>query len=214
PWPYLASSFSLALQELDPLFELFAARKGIARRRGNRGCAILGLVSCVDRDFLERPARLARTMSEVVAEIMKGHVGNELPFLVASLTFELRPEMLNAPFGEVVRTPVLSQPGRALAGEDIHTLRITIIIMWFCWREVVVEGSPSHIVQIKCVGLAPFGIDQGNAACPLIDGTLIQTQSSDLTDAQPCPVAKSKDGGKTGDGMLLHHRFEHKALLF
>src|SRR6266699_4002574 len=92
--------FHLALQELDPLFELFAARQGIARRRGNRGCAIFGLVSCVDRDFLERPAGLARTMSEVVAEIVKGHVGDELPFFVASLTFELCPQMLNAPLGE------------------------------------------------------------------------------------------------------------------
>src|SRR5258708_356694 len=151
-------------------------------------------------------------MGKVVAEIMKGHVGDELPFFVASLTFELRPEMLNSPFGKVVRTPVLPQPGSALAGEDIHTLRITIIIVWFCWREVVVEGSPGHIMQIECAGLAAFGIDQGNAACPLIDDALIQSQSSDLTDAQPCPIAQGKDGGKTGRGMLLHHRFEDKAL--
>src|SRR6266699_2726554 len=175
--------FHLALQELDPLFELFAAWQGIARRRGNRGCAIFGLVSCVDRDFLQRPAGLAGAMGKVVTEVMKGHVDDELPFLVASLMFELRPEMLNSPLGEVVGTPILPQPGRTLTGEHIGTLRITIIIVWFCWREVVVEGSPGHIVQIKCAGLAAFGIDQGNAACPLIDGTLIQTQCSDLTDA-------------------------------
>ena len=172
--------FHLSLQELNPLFELFAGGQGIPRSRSNRGCAIFGLVSGVDSDFLERPAGLARTVGKVVAENMKGHVGDELPFFVASLTFELRPEVFNAPFGEVVRTPLLSQPSSALAGEDIHTLRITVIIVWFYWREVVVEGSPDHIVQIKCAGLAAFGIDQGNTASPLIDDTLIQTQCSDL----------------------------------
>ncbi len=161
------------MQELDPLFELFAAWQSIAHRRGNGRCAIFGLMSGIDGDFLQRPAGLARTMGEVVAEIMKGHIGDELPFFVASLTFELRPEMLNAPFGEVVRTPVLPQPGSALTGKDIHTLRITVIVMWFCWGEVVKEGSPGHIVQIEGAGLAAFGIHQGNTADPLIDGTLI-----------------------------------------
>jgi len=85
--------------------------------------------------------------------------------------------------------------------------------MWFCWGEVVKEDSAGRIVQIECPCLSPFAIHQRDAACSLIDGTLIQTQSSDFADAQPCPVAKGKDGGKTGGGMLLHHRFEDKALL-
>src|SRR5438105_6594444 len=112
-------------------------------------------------------------MGEVVTEIMKGHIGNEFPFLVASLTFELRPEMLNASLGKVVGTLLLSQPGSTLTGKDIDTLRITVIVMWFCRREVVKEGSPGHIVQIECAGLSPFAIHQGNTADPLIDGTLI-----------------------------------------
>src|SRR5437879_12064795 len=78
------SSFSLALQELDPLFELFADRQGIARRRSDGGCAILGLMPGVDRDFLQRPAGLACAMGKVVTEVMKGHVDDDLPFLVAS----------------------------------------------------------------------------------------------------------------------------------
>lgn len=112
-------------------------------------------------------------MGEVVTEIVKGHIGNELPFLIASLPFELRPEMLNASSGKVVGTLLLPQPGSALTGKDIHTLRITVIVMWFCWREVVKEDSPGHSVQIEGAGLAAFGIHQGNTAGPLIDGTLI-----------------------------------------
>src|SRR5947209_7653759 len=125
-------------------------------------------------------------MGKVVTKVMKGHIGNEFPFLVASLTFELRPEMLNASFGKVVGLLLLPQPGSALTGKDIHTLWIAIVIMWFCWGEVVKEGSAGRIVQIECPGFSPFGIQQGNAACPLIDRTPIQTQCSDLTDAQPC----------------------------
>src|SRR2546428_12109237 len=97
-------------------------------------------------------------MGKVVTKGMKGHIGNEFPFLVASLTFELRPEMLNASLGKVIGTPVLPQPGSALTGKDIHTLRIAIIIMWFCWKEVVKEGPARHIVQIERPGLAAFGI--------------------------------------------------------
>src|SRR5205807_3997892 len=108
-------------------------------------------------------------MGEVVTEIMKGHIGNEFPFLVASLTFELRPEMLNASLGKVVGTLVLPQPGSALTGKDVYTLRIAIISMWFCWKEVVKEGPARHIVQIEGAGLAAFSIQQGNATCPLID---------------------------------------------
>ncbi len=49
----ISSLFHLALQELNPLFELFAAWQGIANCCGNRGYAIFGLVSGVDGDFLE-----------------------------------------------------------------------------------------------------------------------------------------------------------------
>ena len=68
-------------------------------------------------------------MGEVVTEIMKGHISNKLPFLVASLTFELRPQMLDASLGKVIGTLLLPQPGRALTGKDIYTLRIAIVIM-------------------------------------------------------------------------------------
>jgi hypothetical protein len=79
--------------------------------------------------------------------------------------------------------------------------------------QIVIECPASHIVQIECPCLSPFAIQQRNATCPLVDGTLIQTQSGDLTDAQPCPLAQGKDGGKPRGSMLLHHRFEDKALL-
>ena len=62
-------------------------------------------------------------MGEVVTEIMKGHIGNELPFLVASLAFELCPEMLNASLGKVVGTLLLPQPGSTLTGKDIGLWR-------------------------------------------------------------------------------------------
>lgn len=58
-------------------------------------------------------------MGEVVTEIMKGHLSNKLPFLVTSLLFELRPEMLDASLRKVVGTPLSSQPGRALAGKNV-----------------------------------------------------------------------------------------------
>jgi len=38
-------------------------------------------------------------------------------------------------------------------------------------------------VQIKRPRLSPFGIDQGNAACSLIDDALIQAQRRNLADA-------------------------------
>ncbi len=68
-------------------------------------------------------------MGEVVTEIVKGHVDDEFPFLVASLTFELCPEMLNSPFGEVVGTPVLPQPGRALTGDTDSRSDIQLCIV-------------------------------------------------------------------------------------
>lgn len=87
-------------------------------------------------------------MGKVMTEIMKGHIGNELPFFVTSLTFELCPEMLNASLGKVIGTLLLPQSGRTLTGKDIDTLRVASNIMWYCWREVVKEGSARHIVQI------------------------------------------------------------------
>ena len=95
-------------------------------------------------------------MGKVVTKVMKGHTGNEFPFLVASLTFELRPEMLNASFGKVVGTLLLPQPGSALTGKDILTLWIAIVIMWSCWGEVVKEDSAGRIVQIECPGFSPL----------------------------------------------------------
>jgi len=41
-------------------------------------------------------------MSEVVTEIMKGHAGNTLPFVMCSLVLHLHPEMLYPSLGEVI----------------------------------------------------------------------------------------------------------------
>src|SRR5579864_5581265 len=127
-------------------------------------------------------------MGEVMTQIMKGNVEDELPFFVGSLSLELCPQMLNAPLGEMIGTSVLPQPGSPLTGKDIRALRVSLKFLWCCWIKVVAEGSPGHVVQIKRPRLSPFGIHQGNAACSLIDGTLIQTQLGDFADAQPCPV--------------------------
>src|SRR6266851_2585332 len=71
-------------------------------------------------------------------------------------------------------------------------------------KEIVIQCPTSHIVQVKRPGLAPFGIDQGNASGPLVNVALIHTQRRDFTDAQSCPIAQREDGSYPMGGVVLH----------
>ncbi len=79
-------------------------------------------------------------------------------------------------------------------------------------KEIVIQCPTSHIVQVKRPGLAPFGIDQGNASSPLVNVALIHTQRRDFTDAQSCPIAQREDGSYPMGGVVLHQLVEHHAL--
>src|SRR6266851_964316 len=70
-------------------------------------------------------------------------------------------------------------------------------------KEIVIQCPTSHIVQVKRPGLAPFGIDQGNASGPLVNVALIHTQRRDFADAQSCPVTQREDRRETQSGVLF-----------
>ncbi len=65
-------------------------------------------MSQVHGDFLQRPASGPHAMSKVVTQIMKGHAGNTLPFVMGSLLLDLYLEMFHAPFGEMIWSPLLA----------------------------------------------------------------------------------------------------------
>jgi hypothetical protein len=54
---------------------------------------------------------------------------------------------------------LLTQPGRALTGEDVGTLLIPFLIMGIFWKKIVIERPTRHIVQIQRPGFAAFGIN-------------------------------------------------------
>lgn len=62
----------------------------------------------VDGYFFERPASLARAMSEIMTQIMKGHAGNTSPFFLVSLVLYVHPEMLYPPLGKVIWLSLLA----------------------------------------------------------------------------------------------------------
>src|SRR5579875_4100254 len=124
-------------------------------------------------------------MRKIVTQIMKGHLRNELPFVMRSFLLPMHPEMLNATLGEMVWAILLSQPGRALTGEDVHTLLIPFLIVRRCREKIVIERPTRQIVQIQRPGFAAFGIHKRNASGSLIDLTLIHAQGCNFADAQP-----------------------------
>jgi hypothetical protein len=91
--------------------------------------------------------------------------------------------MLNAQLGKVIRTHVLSEPGYALTDKNVYSLGIAFNVICFCRKEVIKDGSSGHIVQIEDAGIDTFGFLQGNAACPLIDATLVKTLMCSISQA-------------------------------
>lgn len=69
----------LALEQFELFFHVFAAHLGIAHGRLNRWCPFLRDMAQIIRDFFQGPAGLARPVCKVVAQIMKGQIGDLLP---------------------------------------------------------------------------------------------------------------------------------------
>src|SRR2546422_4160587 len=152
-------------------------------------------------------------MREIVTQIMKRHIRDELPFFIRSFAFHLHPEMLNPSFGQMIWVSVLPQPRRALAGENVSTLLIPLLLIWILWEEILIECPTGHIMQIQRPGLAAFCIKKRDTAGPLIDLALIEPQGGNFTDPQSCPVAEREDGSETAAAVLFDELLEHKALL-
>jgi len=121
-------------------------------------------------------------MSEIVTQLMKGHLCNELPFVMCSSAFHLYPEMLNPSFRQMIWVSLLPQPSRALAGEDVDTLLIPFLLVGMLWEEIVIECPACHIMQIQGPGLAAFGINERDTSGSLIDLALIYPQSRNFTN--------------------------------
>src|SRR6266487_2844525 len=153
-------------------------------------------------------------MGKVVTKIVKGHVCDAFPFFLRSLLLRLHPEVLNTSLGKMIGSSLLTQPGSALARENVDTFLIPFSVLWALGEEIVIQRPTRHIVQVKRPGLASFGVDQRNASSPLINVALIYSQRRDFTDAQPRPIAQREDRFKTAGGMLFDQLFEHKALFF
>lgn len=108
---------------------------------------------------------------------------DEIPLRRRRLRFEGCPEMLQAPFREMIGTPLLAEPAGALAGKDIGAVRVAAVGMGGAGTQILPERAACGIGQIQGAGFPAFRVEQGDRAGALIDLALIPTQGSDFADS-------------------------------
>jgi hypothetical protein len=86
-------------------------------------------------------------MGKVVPQIVKGDRADQRPNGVRGLSFELRPEMLNAPWREMVWLLALPEPGGALAGEDVDAIGLACVGCRDGLMDVGIERAAERLAQ-------------------------------------------------------------------
>ncbi|EFH83004.1 hypothetical protein Krac_3914 [Ktedonobacter racemifer DSM 44963] len=106
-------------------FDLLTADLGIPSGRLDCWRAFLGHMAQIIRYFFQTPASFTRSVSKIMAQIVKRQIGNVFPLILCRSRFQV---------AEPVMNPFLGQPCVPLRRKDVFPLRIA------CHLEIVVEG--------------------------------------------------------------------------
>ena len=123
----------LSTQEPQLLPHLGPADLGIADGRLNRGSALLCDMPQIVRNLFQGPACVPRAMGKIMAQIVKGHIPNQRPFVSGGLLLEGAKPLVDAIFGEM---------WAALRGKGIRTALITPTML-----EIEIEGAARLILR-------------------------------------------------------------------